>query len=361
MGELSEELTGTWRRARDVASLPAGFASQVALELGMKPVVRELHDEGDAARARRRWRAAGYRVALGDVVLEDATTEALIAETRSEHRVRPLARHPLVERAVALGGRAARRALLDPRSPLYRLLCERLGADQAPLEAALPPGARGRGAVRARRTLYASRRLSLAREARELDRMAADAGKQRAADHAGLGRLLGYPSCCVEAFVGMERRWPNALPIEAAARRTGRFDPRLNNLELSHFAWIAHFPCRYDCPQSIAMVDVIIDVLRPINPTLTARVERALARPRLYREDGHQAVVIGARAAGRERVAFRALAAASDGDEGTHRTLGWPGWGHADGLAVRGVRAVPTRRGRLVEGAQHALWLPFGL
>jgi len=361
LGDLSEELTSTWRRARDPASLPAGFASQVALELGVKPVIRELHDEDRVEAARRRWLAAGYRVVVGEVVREDASTAALVSEVRVRHRVRPLARHPLVERAVALGGEAARRVLLDPRSPVYHALCQRFGADQAPLVGALPPGAQGRGAVRPRRTLHVARRLSLARRARELDRMAADSGAHSAEEHAALGKLLGYPACCVDAFVHMERRWPNALPIEAAARRTQRFDPRLNNVQLSRFAWIAHFPCRYDCPASLSLADRIIEALRPLNPALTAHVEASLARPRLYLDDDHLGVVLGPRVVGRGRVAFRALVDASVPEGAGQGGLPWPAWRGADGLIVRGVHAAPTRRGRPVGSAPRALWLPFGL
>jgi hypothetical protein len=75
-----------------------------------------------------------------------------------------------------------------------------------------------------------------------------------------LGHLLGYPACCVDAF---GRRWPTAwaqaagdLGLLLAAETGGA--PRLP-WELNIFAryfgvgLVAHFPCRLDCPASLAL------------------------------------------------------------------------------------------------------------
>ncbi len=328
----------------------AGLASRVLLELGLKPVVRELHSPASIASARERWEARSLACAVGAPVREDAGTQAMLTDTDTVHTIRPLDRHPIVARAAALGGPLARRVLLDPGSPFYTWLCERYGADQAPLVGVRPP----RDAVRERQTLYISHERELARRARDLDRMGADAADD--ADSRALGALLGYPPCCVDAFCALDRRWPNRLPISASASRTKVFQPRLNNLALGRFAWIAHFPCRYDCEASLDLADAAAEAVAATDASLVARADGDLGLPRLYRDDASQAVLAGARWTGPGRIAFEAVS----GLEGS-RADAWDDLIGADALRLTRDGVVFTCRGQEVRLSEPPLALPFGL
>ncbi|MEZ4268191.1 MAG: hypothetical protein R3F39_17650 [Myxococcota bacterium] len=332
------------------ALLPAGLATEVLMAIGRKPVVRELHDLDAVDEARARWEELGCQTVTGEPVREDVATQAMVTDVDSVHTVRPLATHPLVERAVALGGDLARRALLDPESALYRWLCDRLGAEQGPLVMARPPA----GEARERQVVYASRDLALAERARALDRMGADTPGQ--GDAIELGELLGYPVCCARAFASLERRWPNRLPIAAAAARTHSFEPRLNNLALHRFAWLAWFPCRYDCPESAAIAELAANHLALTYPDLVTALDLELARPRLYVSDAVQAALVGARWDGPTRVRFAALAPLG---EAAAEALS--PFASADHAVVDGVKAE-LRAGRTrLELPGDPLLLPFGL
>jgi hypothetical protein len=345
-----------------LADVPAGLASELLLELGQKPVVRELHDSARVEGATERWRGLGYEVVAGEVIREDTRQAALVTDIDAHHTVRPLARHPLIDRAVSLGGPLARLVLLHPRSPIYRRLCARFGADEAPLVDARPVGAE----VRERQALYISRDRARAERARSLDRMAAEgSGADEARE---LGALLGYPPCCVEAFASLERRWPNRLPLAAAAERSTRFSPRLNCAALDRFAWIAWFPCAFDCDASQAIADAAAQALSARDPDLVSRLDALLALPRVILDDLHQAVLEGARREG-GRVVFDRLTALDElwpprGDRADiERDAGrWGALDGADSLRIQGGEATFYRgRTALSLEGDPALVLPFGL
>ncbi|MCB9730376.1 MAG: hypothetical protein H6744_03590 [Deltaproteobacteria bacterium] len=331
--------------------LPAGLASELLMAIGHKPVVRELHDLEDVDAARARWEALGCVTVVGEPVREDVETQAMVTEVDSVHTVRPLATHPLVERAVALGGPVARQVLLNPQSPVHRWLCERLGAEQAPVEVARPPA----GPERARQVVYASRELALAERARALDRMASDG--TGAGDATTLGALLGYPACCARAFAALERRWPNRRPIEAAMGRTRIFLPRLNNLALHRFAWLAWFPCRYDCEASAAIADLAAAHLARTWPDLVRAIDAELGQPRVYLNDAAQAALVDARWDGPTRLRFAGVAPLGDDAAAALAPL------QAADHVVLDAAGASFREGRrrIELSGPPALVLPFGL
>jgi len=345
-----------------LADVPAGLASELLLELGQKPVVRELHDAARVEEATGRWCELGYEVVAGEVIREDTRQAAMVTEIDARHTVRPLARHPVIDRAVSLGGPLARLVLLHPKSPIYRRLCARFGADEAPLLGARPVGAD----VRERQALYVSRDRDRAERARSLDRMAAEgSGADEARE---LGALLGYPACCVEAFAGLERRWPNRLPLAAAAQRSAGFSTRLNSAALDRFAWIAWFPCAFDCAPSLAIADAAARALEARDPGLVSQIDALLAMPRVILDDLHQAVLEGARRQG-DRVVFDKLTALDElwppkGDRADiQRDAGrWAALGGADSVRLESGGAT-FYRGRSVValGGEPVLVLPFGL
>jgi hypothetical protein len=115
-----------------------------------------------------------------------------------------------------------------------------------------------------------------------------------------IGRLLGYPACCSAAFA---ERWPTAvvehqgdlLPLSLDASGPGPHDWHVN-IVARYFgsALIQHFPCRFDCSESIAMARRAGAALAHFEPEYLACGYRLLAAPALYSERGGIAILAGA-------------------------------------------------------------------
>jgi hypothetical protein len=103
------------------------------------------------------------------------------------------------------------------------------------------------------RTVFVSRDLSRVREAAALE--------LRCDHELALGTLLGYPRCCVEAFVEVAAPRRNPAVIVAAWLRTrtqgGRLFPRLNVLDLAVFHYVSWFPCSFACSASHGHADAV--------------------------------------------------------------------------------------------------------
>ena len=97
-----------------------------------------------------------------------------------------------------------------------------------------------------------------------------------------LGRLLGYPRCCVSAFVETSReRRASELHAAALARTTGRPRARLNGLDLAVFHFVPWSPCSYECPHSLRYADALAERVERVRPAFVASIDRALGRARL--------------------------------------------------------------------------------
>jgi hypothetical protein len=73
-----------------------------------------------------------------------------------------------------------------------------------------------------------------------------------------LGRLLGYPACCVEFYESLPLPRPNPLVHRRALARTGsRPSPRLNVLDLAMFHYLPWLPCAFDCAPSLAFANAV--------------------------------------------------------------------------------------------------------
>lgn len=82
--------------------------------------------------------------------------------------------------------------------------------------------------------------------------------------HRSLGRALGFPDCCVEAYLVRLARGVTTtrdgrsahedfVAVEDALTRTEKALGRLNPLLFERrVRFISHYPCRYDCPPSAA-------------------------------------------------------------------------------------------------------------
>jgi hypothetical protein len=182
--------------------------------------------------------------------------------------------------------------------------------------------------------VYVARDLGLAEAARDVEaellraqRTALDDGarRRRDADAArALGELLGFPPCCVDAFVQVARdgRDEKAGMLEHALARSEAFHPRLNNLSLAAFHYIGWSPCRFDCPASLAIADAAAAELRRRDEAAWAVVDRLLARPRLWSDERRQLIFAGRWRDGALR--FRSVQTpwALDADD-RHRATEW--------------------------------------
>lgn len=91
--------------------------------------------------------------------------------------------------------------------------------------------------------------------------------------HRILGRGLGYPTCCVDAFVARVERSVTRLPDGTSAHedyvatvdalsRTEILHARLNVLRRrERMSLISHYPCRFDCPPSLAYAASVFEML----------------------------------------------------------------------------------------------------
>lgn len=147
----------------------------------------------------------------------------------------------------------------------------------------------------ARRALFVGRDLGALKTAAALDQEKTDE-----ADLA-LGRLLGYPRCCVEAFLdgGKHRKAP-ALHRAAwerthALQTTALALPRLNTLDLAVFHFVPWYPCQLRCEPSARYADGVANVIAARAPAFVAAIDAALGMHRLMLTDDLQISIEGTR------------------------------------------------------------------
>lgn len=158
-------------------------------------------------------------------------------------------------------------------------------------------------------TLCASTDAAVASELADLE--AATIRGDGSRDHVDMARhigaLLGYPTCCVEAFAArLERKVPPTLAPWTAVRDawTPRPEPRLNHLAEGEGAALISFePCRYDCARALEQADAVADLLGARHPAQLAQVDRTLARDVAIHPKGHRAWVTLSSRRGRTVVA----------------------------------------------------------
>lgn len=136
-------------------------------------------------------------------------------------------------------------------------------------------------------------------ERRTLEGRGAD---ERAVGHEALGALLGYPSCCVGAFVAHARGFDgptsplreaheDVVHARAALAKTTRARARLNALLWPQRRLLVSFyPCAYDCPRALAYAAALEHELARRAPEATAALLEDLACTVLVDEDGARAV-----------------------------------------------------------------------
>ncbi len=179
-------------------------------------------------------------------------------------------------------------------------------------------------AVRPGRTvIFFGRDASIVREAARLE--------SRAEHDEELGRLLGYPSCCIAAYLEAPLPRDNLALYRAAFVHTGAEEAagRLNGLDLGVFHWISWLPCSFACAPSLAFANAVARAI-------TERHDAALGRnaPACAPGCAHEQFV--------ERIddALGARRLALHADVQVSMT------GAVSGASVRVERAWPTARDR---------------
>jgi hypothetical protein len=195
---------------------------------------------------------------------------------------------------VLVGARPCGRMVLSPAEAERQqaLLC-RLGLEVAVLGPAEVPHDEDPGATadpRAAAHVFFSRDAGVARAAADLERtFATGAGTgamQPDAFAREMGRRLGYPGCCVEAFVAAGPAATTADLLRAAHARSRSFDWRLDVLDpRSPVTLVPHVPCRFDCAPSVALAERVLAALPALSPFLDRAAARLLGRTALLAGD----------------------------------------------------------------------------
>jgi hypothetical protein len=111
-------------------------------------------------------------------------------------------------------------------------------------------------------------------------------GELPGAEHVrALGTALGYPPCCIEAFIPI-RDLSNAEIRFHALRSTGPSASWLLNQAIDGRVLVAYAMCRCDCAPSIAYGRALLDEVAKHNPQGAAELERALRGLMILFADG---------------------------------------------------------------------------
>ena len=171
-----------------------------------------------------------------------------------------------------------------------------------------------------------------------------------------LGSLLGYPSCCVEAFSRQHDRGDDARSRYIAALRTSPESPWPWELNNCGVRVVPFFPCSYACAHAEREAKRVLTLLEAAEPTNYQNLRKRLAAPVFFFDEG----------------AFIRVERLSDTERKVGIPKGAPAWlvELARVLACTGqLRVRPNalqilRDGSIVAEAQRNLplgfWMPFG-
>jgi len=121
------------------------------------------------------------------------------------------------------------------------------------------------------------------------------------APHRALGAALGFPACCVEAFVARIARGADVTATGArahedfiaaseAAARSRRLDARANVFAIDRTSgWLSHVPCAFDCAPSLAYADRVIAAATAHDAAGAAVLRARLVSPVAIAPDGTRA------------------------------------------------------------------------
>ncbi len=131
----------------------------------------------------------------------------------------------------------------------------------------VPLTVEGKGGV----TLYASKSEEILNELIEADLSFNDEK---------IGKIFGYPQCCIDAY---NNRVNKDYILESYKSTKEKFDWKLNNfIQMPNYYLIPHYPCSYDCKESIKLATRILEEIKKEEPAFAEQIERYLKRPVLY-------------------------------------------------------------------------------
>lgn len=266
-------------QARQVARL----AGDVALSLGRRPALgaRALRDAAGLARARP-------RDLLAQLGLDGALPEAPPAPSfRAPTHDEPLELWPF------RAGRKPVAFLTALPADADRLAAHFEGAHVERRARRVQVGPQDawvdrREVGEARIELYISRDPALAALAARLQSEGDPSASLRA-----LGGLMGYPSCCVEAFAAQSDRSNNTRNRYATAARTAAAGPWPWELANLHTMLLPCYPCSYACGAALDLARAALAALDAAHPGARAALHALLARPALYFDHERQIVLHG--------------------------------------------------------------------
>lgn len=102
-----------------------------------------------------------------------------------------------------------------------------------------------------------------------------------------LGKVLGYPDCCVDFYMGHNKKQKEKqMDLIIPSCRALKVFPFVNNYCLRYFdlSLLCHFPCSFDCRRSKAQGETFAALIRCYDPAWASTIERALKSLVLYTE-----------------------------------------------------------------------------
>lgn len=131
----------------------------------------------------------------------------------------------------------------------------------------------------------------------------AGSGRSARDAHLEVGRRLGFPRCCVEAFCARVERGVDRLPgpgprglaedyVAARDAWVARPDARINNLLFAvRMKFVSFYPCRYDCAVAARYAQAVHDAIAHAQPDAARAIRDALSRAIAIAPSNARAVV----------------------------------------------------------------------
>jgi len=100
-------------------------------------------------------------------------------------------------------------------------------------------------------------------------------------DHRSFGMLLGYPKCCVDFYVknaSEMAKTDNDFLRQTVKSSKGYNYPFFSNIgkRSMDITLLSHFPCRFDCEESIKLAKKNLDLMKQHFPRLAERYQEEL-------------------------------------------------------------------------------------
>lgn len=110
-------------------------------------------------------------------------------------------------------------------------------------------------------------------------------------DHKKLGRLLGYPDCCIDFFVKefpKQSKGKNDYVLASLDESEGFVFPFYNNVAARHLdlALISHFPCNLKCSKSVEIAEQNLKIIAKHSTDIARVINGMLKSGVLYTDNG---------------------------------------------------------------------------